>query len=118
MANNKPDKIGKLKGYLYLFGRGAISGVIVVFVLLATLWFLILPLTGFWHLSNSEVFIFLIVALLGSIVLGLPAGGIGGVVVGSIWKAVNAAIIGGVIFALVSLTILFLLIPCPFLGGC
>jgi hypothetical protein len=49
---------------------------------------------------------------------GIARRGIGGLVVGSIWKAVNAAIIGGVIFALASLTILFVLIPCPFLGGC
>ena len=32
-------------------------------------------------------------------IIGLPAGGIGGLIVGSIWKHPRASIVGGIIFA-------------------
>jgi hypothetical protein len=117
MANNKPYR-EKVKVGLYLFGRGAIFGAIAVFVLLASFWFLFLPLTGFWHLDSSEAASFLIAAMVGSLILGLPAGGIGGFIFGTLWKHRIAAIIGGVGLSLVLLISAFFLAPCPFLGGC
>ena len=119
MPDNKPNKLEKLKSGYYLLGRGAISGAIAVFVLLATFWLLIFPLTGFWHFDNSGASERLIAALLGSIIPGLPAGGIGGLIIGSIWERyAHAPIVGGITFALGSLTTLFSLIPCLFWGGC
>jgi len=118
MADNKLNKIGKLKSGFYLFGRGAIFGAIAIFVVLVSFWFILLPLTGLWHLNTSEATSYLIAALLGSIILGLPAGGIGGLIIGSLWKHGRAATIGGIIFALVLLISAFFLAPCPFLGGC
>lgn len=118
MADNKREKIEKFKGVLYLFGRGATFGAITVFVILASFWFLLFPLTGFWHLDFSEATSFLIAALLGSLILGLPAGGIGGLILGSLWKHSIAAVMGGIALALVLLISGFFLAPCPFLGGC
>jgi hypothetical protein len=118
MIDKKPPQIGKLKSGFYLFGRGAIFGAIAIFLVLATFWFVFLPLTGFWHLDISEASLFLIGALLGGIILGLPVGGVGGFILGSIWKHGKSASIGGIILALVMLITVFFLIPCPFLGGC
>ena len=117
MADNKPNK-EKVKGILYLFGRGAIFGAIAIFILLVSFWFLVLPLTGFWHLDSSEATSFLIAAIGGSLILGLPAGGIGGFIVGSFWKHNMAVIIGSIGLALILLIAVFFLVPCPFLGGC
>lgn len=117
MTDKKPI-IEKVKAAFYLLGRGAIFGAITIFVVLASFWFLVLPLSGFWQLDLSEATSFLIAALLGSLLLGLPAGGIGGLIVGSLWKHTIAAVIGGITLALVFLISAFFLAPCPFLGGC
>jgi len=74
MTDNKPIK-EKVKAAFYLLGRGAFFGAIAIFVALASFWFLVLPLSGFWQLDLSEATSFLIAALLGSLLLGLPAGG-------------------------------------------
>jgi hypothetical protein len=117
MTNNKPIK-EKVKGAFYLLGRGGFFGAIAILVVLASFWFLVLPLSGFWQLDSSEATSFLIAALLGSLILGLPAGGIGGLIVGRLWKQRIAAVIGGITLALVLLISAFFLAPCPYLGGC
>jgi hypothetical protein len=117
MTDDKPIK-EKVKGIFYLLGRGAIFGAIAIFVVLASFWFLVLPLTGFCHLNSSEATEFLLVALLGSLILGLPAGAIGGLITGSLWKHRIAVGLGGISLALVLLISAFFLAPCPFLGGC
>ena len=119
MSDIKPDKIEKRKSGYYLLGQGAISGAITVFALLATCWLLIFPLIGFWNLDSSGGSERLIAALLLSLILGLPAGAIGGLIIGSIWERhANAPIVGGITFALGSLMTLFSLTPCLFWGGC
>jgi hypothetical protein len=117
MTDNKPIK-DKLMGAFYLLKRGATFGAIAIFVVLTSFWFLLLPLGGFWQLDSSEAASFLIAAILGGLVVGLPAGGIGGLIVGSLWKHKIAAVIGGIGLALVLLISAFFLVPCPFLGGC
>lgn len=99
MTDNKPIK-EKVKGAFYLLGRGAVFGAIAICVVLASFWFLVLPLSGFWQLDASEATSFLIAALLGSVILGLPAGGIGGLIVGGLWKHKIAAGIGGITLVL------------------
>ncbi len=120
MTDNKPDKIEKLKGCFYLFWLGAISGAFSggISLLLAQGLFR----SGLVGNQQSGSFIFdLLLASFGAIIIGMPSGGIGGLIVGSIWKNDRAPIIGGIIVPLVLitiLTILFILVPCPFLGGC
>jgi hypothetical protein len=43
MTNNKPIK-EKVKGAFYLLGRGGFFGAIAILVVLASFWFLVLPL--------------------------------------------------------------------------
>ena len=40
-------------------------------------------------------------------IIGLPAGGVGGLIVGNIWKHPRASIVGGIIFALILSVIVY-----------
>lgn len=92
MTDNKPGEIKKRKSWIYLLGQGMITG--TIFVLLAIVLFQIF-LGGIddWLIEN------LLPDLLVAAIIGLPAGGIGGLIVGSIWKHPRASIVGGIIFA-------------------
>jgi len=118
MSESKSDNIGKLKKVFSLLWRGAIFGTIAVFVMLVTFWLVVLPLSGFWKLDIQDSLMTLLIALLAGVILGLPSGAIGGLVVGSVWKNNRAPIIGGVVLALVLLVTIYFLAPCPFYGGC
>jgi hypothetical protein len=97
----------KHKNWNHLFKQGAISGGISV---LLGIGLYQLPLLG------TAPYL-LVAALIGAVVLGLPVGGIGGLIVGSIWKHDKAAIFGGSIIALILLAIGIGLAPFVLLGG-
>lgn len=97
----------KHKNWNHLFKQGAISGGISVLLAIALYQ---LPLLG----TAPSL---LIMAFLGAVVLGLPVGGMGGLIVGGIWKHDKAAIFGGVLIALVLLAIGIALAPFLLLGG-
>ena len=52
-----------------------------------------------------------------SLCLGFPAGGIGGVIIGSLWKNKKAAIYGGVITAIILIPVVVVLFLFTLFGG-
>jgi len=99
MTDNKPDEIKKRKSWIYLLGQGIIAGIISV--LLAIVLFQLF-LGGMYLMIQNLLFDLLVAAI-----IGLPAGGIGGLIVGSIWKHPRASIVGGIIFALILSVIVY-----------
>jgi hypothetical protein len=80
--------------------------------LLGILLVLVNPVTAYsvfgaiWTIEN-----FLLVVLPRVLITGVPAGGIGGAVLGNFWKHKRAAIAGGMIADLLVIPILFMLFP-------
>jgi hypothetical protein len=96
------------------FGRGALTGIGLVFIAIILTQFYVLG--SYWF--DGFVF-FTIIAIIGALVLGLPTSGLGGLILGSIWKSPKAAIVGGAIAALLLSPIIFeLFSSCALLGGC
>jgi hypothetical protein len=104
MTNNEPHEIEKPKGCFYLFGRGAISGGITggIFLPVAT--------SLLQNIQVDRPVGFLYLVLFGTFIIGMPVGGIGGLIVGSIWKHDRAPMLGGIIAPLVLITILTILV--------
>jgi hypothetical protein len=95
------------------FGLGAISGWLVVFLAIAS--FQIAVFRPFEPL-------FLIVAAISATLFGLLPGGIGGLILGSIWEHSKAPVIGGVIATVLFLGIFLSVYRfdafCALMGGC
>jgi uncharacterized protein YacL len=102
MTDNKPGEIKKRKSWITLLGQGMIAG--IIFVLLAIVLFQLF-LGGMDLLIPNLLFDFPVAAI-----IGLPAGGIGGLIVGSIWKHPRASIVGGIIFALILSVIAYVIL--------
>jgi magnesium-transporting ATPase (P-type) len=97
MTDNKPDEIKKPKSWIYLLGQGIIAGIISILLGLVLYQ---LFLGGLELMLPNFLFDLLIAAI-----IGLPSGGIGGLLVGSIWRHPRASIVGGIIFAFILLCI-------------
>jgi len=99
MTDNKPDEIKKRKSWIYLLGQGTIAGIISILLAIVLLQLFL----GGMHLMIQN----LLVDILFAAIIGLPAGGIDGLIVGNIWKHPRASIVGGIIFALILLVIVY-----------
>ena len=99
MTDNKPDEIKKRKSWIYLLGQGIIAGIIST--LLAIVLFQLF-LGGMDLMIQNLLFDLPVAAI-----IGLPAGGVGGLIVGNIWKHPRASIVGGIIFALILSVIVY-----------
>lgn len=110
----KPTTESGLMKALKNFGRGALTGIGIIFIAIILTQFYVLG--SYWF---DGIVFFPIIAIIGAFVLGLPTGGLGGLILGSIWKSPKAAIVGGAIAALILSPILFeLFSSCALLGGC
>jgi hypothetical protein len=110
---NKPDESLVKKGIFRLslerFGVGGFSSLVVAFIFTALIH--LVTLGKYW-----DVF-FLTVAVIVALV-SLPIGGVGGLILGSVWKHNKAAMIGGVIVGVLVPILFATLLTCPFFGGC
>lgn len=97
------------------FGVGAVSGsgigfttiIIMQFSWIGSAWF------------GGEYWFFLVIATIEGLLLGIPVGGFGGLILGSIWKHRRAAIIGGFIPVLIlALVINWWTSGCAIFAGC
>ena len=59
--------------------------------------------------SNWTIWLFLFIMMPRVLITGIPAGGIGGFILGSIWKYKRAAIIGGIVAEIIVAPVLFMM---------
>lgn len=93
------------------FRMGAMAGSILGLILIIISQ--VVALRKYWSIG------LLIIAIPGAIITGLPTGGIGGLILGSVWKNKWAAIIGGIVAWIIIAPALFRMFSsCGLLGGC
>jgi hypothetical protein len=63
--------------------------------------------------SNWTIWTFLFIVIPRVLITGIPAGGIGGFILGSVWKYKWAAIIGGMVAEIFIAPVLFMMFPFP-----
>ena len=94
------------------FGMGATTASIVGLILIIITQ--VAALDKYWSVG-----LLLIIAIPGALITGVPTGGIGGVILGSVWRYKRAAIIGGFVAEIIITPILFMIFSsCGLLGGC
>ena len=81
--------------------------------------FLLIIISQYFGIGKHWSIWLLAIAIPGALIIGLFAGGIGGLILGSRWKHPKSAIIGGVVaITILSPGIFLLFSSCTLLGGC
>lgn len=90
------------------FGMGAAIASLVGLVLVIINPVSAAALGDYWTID-----MFIIMVIPRALIMGIPAGGIGGAILGHAWKHKSAAIIGGIVAEMFIAPVLFMMFPFP-----
>lgn len=107
----------RLKKALRYFGVGTAAGSSIAFTTIIIAQFSVFGTSLF---QDIGFLFFLFIAIIGGLFFGIPFGGFGGLILGSIWNYRIAAMIGGSLPMLILAPVIFGLFSrtCVLLGGC